>query len=100
MRPLLFVLLFLLAGACPAPPAPPPPPTGGVRLEGGPPEATVVVNERVQGTVGQLSQIPLQLRPGAYRLEVTADGYFPWYGEIEIGDVLQTVQVELRPVPQ
>ena len=94
------VLLALLAGGCPAGPQAPPPPTGGLRFEGTPADALVAVNESLAGTIGQLGELPVLLHPGTYRLQVTAPGYFPWYGEAEVGATVEPLRVELRPIPQ
>jgi hypothetical protein len=94
------VLLAFLAGGCPAGPQAPPPPTGGLRFAGAPADALVTVNESLAGTIGQLGELPVLLHPGTYRVQVTAAGCFPWYGEAEVGTTVEALRVELRPIPQ
>jgi len=94
----LFVLGSLLAG-CPAGPQAPPPPTGGLRLEGAPPDALVTIDESLAGTIRQLGELPVLLHPGTYRVQVAAPGCFTWYGEVEVGATVEPLRVELRLIP-
>ncbi len=89
-----------IASPAPAGPQAPPPPTGGLRFEGAPADALVSVNESLAGTIGQLGELPVLLHPGTYRVQVTAPGFFPWYGEAEVGATVEPLRVELRPIPQ
>jgi hypothetical protein len=40
---------------------------------------------------------PMALRPGMHRIEVVADGYYNYYGEVTVGEQgFQTIVVRLR----
>ena len=78
----------------------PPPPTGGLQCEGTPPAALVTVDEEIAGTLEQLAELPVMLQPGVHRVQVTAPGYFPWFGEVEVGTTVEPLRVELRAVPE
>jgi len=91
---------LLWCAGCPATPQPPPPPPGGLAFAGGPAEALVTINESLAGTIAQLAENPVHLQAGTYRVQVAAPGHFPWYGEIAVGETVETVTVELRPVPE
>lgn len=95
--PVLFVLAAALG--CPAGAEEPAPPTGGLLVQGTPVEAMLAVNEQTVGPIRMFSEQALPLRPGLWRVEVSAPGYFPWYAEVDIADVVETIRVDLRPVP-
>jgi hypothetical protein len=94
------ICLLVMIGGCPTGPQAPPPPSGGLRFEGSPPEALVTIDEQLAGTLRQIGELPVLLRPGTHRVQVTAPGYFPWYAEIEVGETVQTIPVTIRPVPE
>lgn len=75
-------------------------PAGGLAFAGNPPGAIVTINESLAGTIGHLGQNPIHLQAGTYRVQVTAPGYFPWYAEWTVGETVETVVVELRPIPE
>ncbi|MBN1770110.1 MAG: hypothetical protein JXB32_02520 [Deltaproteobacteria bacterium] len=85
---------------CPTPPERLPPPSGGLTFAGAPAEALVTIDESLAGTLGQLGEHPIHLQPGTYRVQVAAPGHFAWYDELVVGEVVETVTVELRPVPE
>jgi len=89
----------LVAAGCPAPPEAPAPPTGGLIVEGTPPDANLTVNEQLLGPIRMFNPTPMPLQPGTWRVEVSAPGWFPWYGEVEVGTEVVTIRVDLRPVP-
>ncbi|NMC70368.1 MAG: PEGA domain-containing protein [Myxococcales bacterium] len=91
---------LLWCAACPTAPRQPPPPPGGLAFAGGPAEALVTINESLAGTLAQLGENPIHLQAGTYRVQVAAPGHFPWYGEVAVGETVETVTVELRPVPE
>ena len=33
-----------------------------------------------------LGHLPVLLHPGTYRVQVAASGYFPWFGEVTVGE--------------
>jgi hypothetical protein len=94
----MFLMALVLQG-CP-PPRVPTAPTGGLRFEGEPLDARVYVNEKLSGTLELYVDRPLLLRPGKYRVKLTADGYYPEYREIEVGDEIVPVTVTLTAVPE
>ncbi|MBI5501179.1 MAG: PEGA domain-containing protein [Deltaproteobacteria bacterium] len=95
----LFAVLLLLP-ACPTTPQPPPPPTGGLRCEGTPVNALVTVDEQIAGTIEQLGELPVMLQPGVHRVQVAAPGFFPWYGDVEVGATVEPLRIELLAVPE
>ncbi|MBI5487257.1 MAG: PEGA domain-containing protein [Deltaproteobacteria bacterium] len=100
LRALLALLPLLLLPACPTTPQPPAPPTGGLRCEGTPPNALVTVDEQIAGTIEQLGELPVMLQPGTHRVQAAAPGFFPWYGDVEVGVTVESLHVELRAVPE
>ena len=100
LRVLSALLPLLLLPACPTTPQAPPPPTGGLRCEGAPPAALVTIDEEIAGTLDQLAELPVLLQPGVHRVQVAAPGYFPWFGEVEVGATVEPLRVELRAVPE
>jgi hypothetical protein len=69
-----------LAGCAPA--IAPTRPTVSLRVRGGPPSATVVVDEETLGTFDFVASRGVALPPGVHHLTVTAEGYFPWDREV------------------
>jgi hypothetical protein len=60
----------------------------------------VSIDERTAGTIEQLSRAPIHLSPGVYRIEVEAPGHFPGFAEATVGETVETVRIELRPIPE
>lgn len=71
-----------LAGGC-APAASPSRPTVSLRIQGGPPDATVVVDEETLGTLDYVAAHGVALPPGVHHVTVQAAGYFPWDREVD-----------------
>lgn len=90
----------LWSAGCPTPPQQLPPPPGGLTFTGTPADALVTVNESLAGTMAQLGEHPIHLQPGTYRVQVTAPDHFAWYGDVAVGETVETVTVELRAVPE
>ena len=69
----------------------------GILLDCDLPGANVYVDDvYLQHALKWQSQ-PMPLHPGFHRIEVTADGYYNWYGEITVADVgFQKLVVRLR----
>jgi hypothetical protein len=69
----------------------------GIWLDCDLPGANVYVDDvYLQHAVRWQSQ-PMPLHPGFHRIEITADGYYTWYGEITIGEQgFQKVVARLR----
>ena len=94
----MFLMALLMQG-CP-PPRVPSAPTGGLRFEGTPLDARVYVNEKLSGTLELYVDRPLLLRPGTYRVKIVAEGYYPEYREVEVGDDVVSLSVTLTAVPE
>ena len=76
-------------------------PRGTVRFSGEPAEAVLEIDERRLGPIGLFEKRGVLLRPGAHRIVVRADGYFPEFCVIEVtADQVLVVDVALRPVPE
>jgi len=78
----------------------PAPPTGGLRFAGEPLDARVYINEKLSGTLGLFVDRPLLLRPGTYRVKLVADGFYPEYREIEVGQEIVPFTITLTAVPE
>ena len=68
-------------------------------VRGEPAEARVYVDDEYAGTARALRTRPLPLPPGPHRLQVEHDGYFPYYGEVDLGGVQQTIEIRLVERP-
>ena len=103
MKTLLGMLIALgaslsLAGCAGAPVRPDS--QGGLRLRCVPEDATVILDEEYRGACRLFSARPLPLQRGAHRLEVQADGHFPYYGDLDASGVVQTLEVVLVQRPE
>lgn len=80
--------------------APPKPALVPLRLEGGPPDAQITVNERYCCMLGETAKAGLRLRPGTYRISVEKAGYFPWDQELHVvaGAPPKPLSVQLVPL--
>jgi PEGA domain len=69
----------------------------GIWLDCDLPGANVYVDDvYLQHALRWRSQ-PMPLHPGFHRVEVTADGYYPFYAEVTVGDAgFQKLEVRLR----
>jgi hypothetical protein len=99
----ILVFVFLAAAlftACGAAQKPAPDPRGALRIEGNPKDANVEVDETHLGPINMFEKQGVLLRPGEHQVVVRADGYFPEYRIVEIGEGEVTVlKIDLRPVP-
>jgi hypothetical protein len=75
------VAIIVSLGGC-APAVAPARPTVSLRFHGGPPSATVVIDEETLGTFDFVAARGVALPPGVHHLTVTAEGYFPWDREV------------------
>jgi hypothetical protein len=98
-RPLVsaFVATVLLAGCGPRPL--PEAPTVSLRMLGGPPGATVTIDDQFVGSLDVVSARGVALPPGRHRLSVEAPGYLPYDKVLEAKDRPVLVEVQLVPVP-
>ena len=80
---------------------PPPPKTVSMRMAGGPPNASVTVDDIFVGTLAVVSTRGVALPPGAHRVSVEAPGHLPFDKIIEAreGQGPLRVDVKLVPVP-
>jgi PEGA domain-containing protein len=92
--------VFLLAAGC-EPAKEPARPTVSLRLRGGPPGATVVIDEEPLGSLEFVAAHGVALPLGVHHLTVTAQGYFPWDREVDAkpGSPSIALEVALTPVP-
>lgn len=76
-------------------------PRGTLRLNGEPSDALLDVDDTHLGPVGMFAEKGLLLKPGAHRVVVRRDGYFPEYRlvEIEAGEI-EILSISLRPLPE
>jgi len=82
-------------------PQSPRPPTVSLRMTGGPPDASVVIDEESVGTLDVVEARGVALPPGVHHVTVRASGYFPWDREVEatVGSPPIRLEVTLTPVP-
>jgi hypothetical protein len=96
----LVAVVALLPLSC-AEPRTPSLPTVSLRMAGGPPEATVIIDEEAVGTLDLVVAHGVALPPGLHHVTVRARGYFPWDREVEAkpGSPPIRLEVALTPVP-
>jgi hypothetical protein len=95
----LFILSFLLT-ACFETIAPDVGPRGTLRFKSNQKDAVLEVDETRLGPIGKFEQSGVLLHPGEHRIVVSQKGYFKEYRLITVvKDQLQTVEVNLTPVP-
>jgi hypothetical protein len=97
--PLRLLIVLLLAGC--TPPETPKQPTISLRMTGTPPDATVVIDDEVVGTLDFVVAHGVALPPGVHHVTVTASGYFPRDQEVEARPSSPPIRVDvsLQPVP-
>jgi hypothetical protein len=100
-----FVLLFCI---CPClmdfgcePAKQPSQSTVSLRMHGGPPDATVIIDDEPVGSLEFVAARGVALPPGLHHVTVEAHGYFPWDREIDAkpGSPLIALEVALNRVP-
>lgn len=103
MRDRLFAALLcttaLAASAACGPPAAPK--TVSMRMAGGPPGASVTVDDIFVGTLDVVSRRGVALPPGTHRVSVEAPGHLPWDKLVvaKEGEAAVRLDVRLVPVP-
>jgi hypothetical protein len=98
--PKLTLALCLLALGCePAKEASSP--TVSLRIRGGPPNATVVVDDEPLGSLEFVAAHGVALPPGVHHVTVKAQGYFPWDKELDakLGSGPIALEVALVQIP-
>jgi hypothetical protein len=90
-------LSTLLALAC----APAQPPTVSMRVRGGLPDATVIIDDLYIGALSEVARRGVALPPGKHRISVERSGHFPWDKLVEVreGDPPLHLDVVLTAIP-
>jgi hypothetical protein len=87
--------------ACGSPQAPEIGPRGTLRFDGEPGEAVLAVDGTRLGPLSMFSERGVLLKPGAHRIAVRADGYFPEYRMVEVVEGrVELIKIALRPIPK
>ena len=96
VRTSALALLFALAGVACGPPAAPK--TVSMRMVGGPPNASVTVDDMFVGSLDVVSRRGVALPPGTHRVSVEAPGHLPWDRVIEAKEGQGPVQFDVKLV--
>jgi hypothetical protein len=70
-----------------------------LRMRGGPPGATVTIDDRIVGRLDVVATRGVALPPGKHRVSVEAEGFLPWDKEIEAAEAPVLLDVKLEPIP-
>ena len=76
--------------------------TISLRMEGTPPDATVIVDEETVGSLDFVSAHGIALPPGAHHVTVSRSGYFPWDKVLDAkpgSPPIRLPPLSLMPVP-
>lgn len=81
--------------------APKAPETVSMRVRGGPPNATVTIDDRFVGTLAVVAARGVALPVGHHHVTVEAAGFFPWDKAVEAapGQGPLRLDVTLLPIP-
>jgi hypothetical protein len=90
-------LAFAMSVAACGPPAAPK--TVSMRMAGGPPNASVTVDDVFVGTLDVVSKRGVALPPGTHRVSVEAPGHLPWDKLVEAKEGAGPVQLDVKLVP-
>jgi hypothetical protein len=71
-----------------------------IRMKGGPPDATVLVDDQPIASLGQVIRRGMAVLPGRHRITVERDGYFPWDRAIDARGELIALEVTLIKIPE
>jgi hypothetical protein len=93
---LLSGLVALALVACGPPAAPK---TVSMRMAGGPPNASVTVDDIFVGTLDVVSQRGVGLPVGKHRVSVEAPGHLPWDKIVEAKEGAGPVRLDVKLVP-
>ena len=94
----LAVVALAIATACgPSGPGP----TVSMRMSGGPPNASVTVDDTFVGTLDVIMRRGVALPVGSHRISVEAPGHIAWDQIVEAkqGDAPLKLEVKLVPLP-
>jgi hypothetical protein len=75
------------------------PRTVSLRVAGGPPQATVTVDDQIVGSLEIVAARGVALPPGPHRISVEAPGFLPWDKIVEAKDAPVKLEVRLEPIP-
>ena len=76
-------------------------PRGTLRFECDQPDARLEVDEKHIGPIGMLASQGILVRPGRHRIVVRKPGFFDAHMLVDVtADTVQTIKVQLRPIPQ
>ena len=94
----LAIALASGTAACGPPAAPK---TVSLRMAGGPPNASVTVDDQFVGSLEIVARRGVALPPGRHRVTVEAQGHLPWDKLVEAkeGDPPLRLDVQLVPIP-
>ncbi len=70
-----------------------------LRMRGGPPRATVTIDDTLVGPLDVVAARGVALTPGKHRISVEAEGYIPWDRIVEATDAPVKLDVRLEPIP-
>jgi hypothetical protein len=94
-----FSALAALAALAACAAAGPTQPTVSFRLRGGPPDATVTIDDQFVGPLNVVMARGVALSPGSHRVSVESPGYLPYDKLIEAKDRPVQLDVQLVPIP-
>ena len=70
-----------------------------LRMKGGPPDASVTIDDVLVGKLGFVARRQIMLPPGRHRVTVEREGYFPWDRAIDVKDDPVVLDVALTRIP-
>jgi PEGA domain len=88
----------LCAGVSCEPARAPPHPTISLRVHGGPPDATVIVDDEPIGSLELVAARGVALPPGVHHVTVKAQGFFPWDREVVAKPGSPAIVLEVAPI--
>ncbi len=70
-----------------------------LRVECNVPDAAVLLDDAVWARVADVAKKDKPVRPGFYRVEIRHPGYYPYFGELTVGeDDSAVLKAELHPL--
>lgn len=75
------------------------PPTTSLRVKGGPPDASVTIDDQYLGALAYVAAHGVALPPGKHRITVTKAGFFPWDQVVEAKEEPIHLEVALTRIP-
>ena len=99
-RSCLILVLAITSSGCPGHTVVPSLPKGGLSITVDPEDARVYVDGQLVGTSVTYAGSHIPLHPGHHRVKLVADRWFDEYIEIETGDEVLSLAVEMTAVPE